>query len=160
VEELFARLEVPLVGYVRRRLGDLEESRDVVQEAFLKLCQQAWPDIEPHAMAWLYRTCRNRAIDISRREGRMNVIHTNSDVGQLRDARGQQPDEMLEQNEQLSHLRACVGQLSDQQQEVLRLRLHDGLTYRQIAEVTGLTITNVSIDYRLAVPPMAVKASS
>lgn len=151
ISEMFARWEVPLVAYVRRRLGNLEAARDVVQDAFVKLCQQPWPEIEPHATAWLYRTCRNRAIDISRREGRMNTTHTDADMAQLRDKRQQLPGQHLEQDEQLKRLRDRVERLSEQQQEVLRLRLHDGLSYRQIAEVTGLTMTNVGYHLHQAI---------
>ena len=152
VAEVFARLEVPLVAYVRRQLwGDLEAARDIVQDAFVKLCQQAWPGIEPHATAWLYQTCRNRAIDLTRREGRMNAIHTGTDVASLQDRAGHGPDHRAEEGEQLDQLRAGVGQLTEQQQEVLRLRLHDGLSYRQIAEVMGLTTTNVGYHLHQAI---------
>ncbi len=152
VAEMFRRLEVPLVAYVRRQLwGDLETARDIVQDAFVKLCQEAWPDIETHATAWLYRTCRNRAIDLSRREGRMTAIHTGTEVSNLQDRTNQGPDHRALQGEQLDQLRAGVVQLTDQQQEVLRLRLHDGLSYRQIAEVTGLTVTNVGYHLHQAI---------
>ncbi len=151
IAELFARLEVPLVGFVRRRLGgDIEGARDIVQEAFVKLCQESWPSIEPHATAWLYRVCRNRAIDLSRREGHMTAIHTQLDVAGLRD-QNELPDASLQQSEQLAQLQAAVIRLTEQQQEVLRLRLHDGLSYRQIAEVTGLTMTNVGYHLHQAI---------
>lgn len=159
VAEVFARLEVPLVGYVRRRLhGDLEGARDVVQEAFLKLCQEAWPEIESHATAWLYRICRNRAIDLSRREGRMSAVHMNFDVANIRD-HGELPDANTEQGEQLSQLRAEVILLTVQQQEILRLRLHDSLSYRQISEVTGLTVTNVGYHLHQAISQLRNRVS-
>lgn len=161
VAEMFGRLEVPLVAYARRQLwGDLDGARDIVQDAFVKLCQEAWPDIEPHATAWLYRTCRNRAIDISRREGRMNAIHTVTDVASLRDRTEHGPDHRAEEGEQLEQLRAGVGQLTEQQQEVLRLRLHDGLSYRQIAEVTGLTITNVGYHLHQAISQLRTRLAA
>ena len=160
VAEVFARLEVPLVAYVRRQLwGDLEAARDVVQDAFVKLCQEPWPQIEEHATAWLYRTCRNRAIDLTRREGRMNAIHTTADVASLHD-RACGPDHRAEQGEQLDQLRAGLVQLTEQQQEVLRLRLHDGLSYRQIAEVTGLTVTNVGYHLHQAISQLRSRVAA
>jgi RNA polymerase sigma-70 factor, ECF subfamily len=161
VAEVFSRLEVPLVSYVRRQLwGDLEAARDIVQDAFVKLCQQAWPEIEPHATAWLYRTCRNRAIDLTRREGRMSAIHTRTDVASLQDQAGHGPDQRAEEGEQLDQLRAGVGQLTEQQQEVLRLRLHDGLSYRQIAEITGLTTTNVGYHLHQAISQLRTRLAA
>ncbi|MCA9129513.1 MAG: sigma-70 family RNA polymerase sigma factor [Planctomycetales bacterium] len=145
VAEVFARYEVSLVAYARGRLnGDVEEAKDVVQEAFVKLCQQRWPDIEAHVTAWLYRTCRNRAIDISRREGRMSSVHTGgTDVSEIRDQAARRPEDRASQDEQLLRMRNQMHQLPEQQQELLRLRLHDGLSYKQIAQVTGLTASNV-----------------
>ena len=158
VAEMFARFEVPLVAYVRKRLGgDVDAARDVVQDAFVKLCQEAWPEIEPHATAWLYRTCRNRAIDLSRREGRMSAIHTTADVARLQDPSPGGPDACVERDEQLDQLRAGVVRLTEQQQEVLRLRLHAGLSYRQIAEVTGLTVTNVGYHLHQAIAQLRAR---
>jgi RNA polymerase sigma factor (sigma-70 family) len=144
IAQVFARLEWPLVTYVRRRVGgDLGTAQDVVQESFVKLCQQPWPDIEDHATAWLYRTCRNRAIDISRREGRMSAIQSGQDVTTLDDRAGHRPDERASQGEQIDRMKSHIDDLPDRQQEILRLRLQDGLSYQQIADVTGLTRTNV-----------------
>ncbi len=161
IAETFASLEVPLVAYIRRRVwGDIEAARDIVQDAFVKLCQEAWPDIEPHATAWLYRTCRNRAIDLTRREGRMSAIHTHADVSRLQDRDLSAPGESAEHDEQLNQLRASVVGLTEQQQEVLRLRLHDGLSYRQIAEVTGLTATNVGYHLHQAISQLRARIAA
>lgn len=152
VAEVFARLEVALVAYVRGRLrGNLEEAKDVVQEAFVKLCQQEWPEIEPHVTAWLYRTCRNRAIDISRREGRMSTVQSGTDVTTLHDRTASLPEDQASQGEQLDRMRSQIDRLPGQQQELLRLRLHDGLSYKQIADVTGLTVSNVGYHLHQAV---------
>ena len=44
-----------------------------------------------------------------------------------------------------------VEKLSPRQQEVLRLRLQGGLSYREIADVTGLTVSNVGFHLHEAV---------
>ena len=144
VAEVFAQLEGPLVAYVRPRVGgDVEQAQDVVQESFVKLCQQKWPEIQKHSTAWLYKTCRNRAIDITRREGRMGAISSGTDVSTLTDRSERRPDKKTEQGEEIDRVKMEIEDLPDRQQEILRLRLHDGLSYKQIAEVTGLTSTNV-----------------
>jgi RNA polymerase sigma factor (sigma-70 family) len=143
IAEVWGELEVPLVDYVRRRVGRLEVARDIVQEAFVQLCQQAWPGIQRHATAWLYRTCRHRAIDHLRKEGRMNRLNSTAEVSQLADCRGAPPQRSAEEAEQREQLQRNLQQLSEQQQEILRLRLHAGLSYRQIADVTGLTVSNI-----------------
>lgn len=144
VARRFTALEGPLVRYVRRLLqGNDEVARDVVQEAFVKLCQQAWPEIESNATAWLYKTCRHQAIDFSRREGRMNAIQSQTEVSELHDRSRNRPDDHASDGEQVNRIRAEMNELPTRQQEILRLRLQDGLSYKQIAEVTGLTVSNV-----------------
>ncbi len=156
--EVFARLEIPLLAYVTKcSHGRREIAQDVVQEAFVKLCQQAWPEIESHATAWLYRTCRNRAIDINRREGRMNHSNSTTDVTDLQDPVQQPADMRAEQGEQMERLRLELGKLPERQQEVLRLRLHDTLSYKQIAEITGLSVTNVGYHLHQAVASLRAR---
>lgn len=157
VGELFAQLESPLIAYVQRRIGNSETAQDIVQEAFVRLCQQDWPQIESYATAWLYQTCRNRAIDILRREGRMSAIHTGTDVSKLHDQSGSEPEKHASDCEQISIMKTQIENLPEQQQEVLRLRLHDGLSYKQIAQVTGLTATNVGYLLHKAVSSLRIR---
>src|SRR5262245_25564774 len=58
-----------LIGYAARITGDLESARDVVQDTFLRLCQQDLDEIADHLPAWLFRVCRNRALDVRKKEG-------------------------------------------------------------------------------------------
>lgn len=160
IAQVFAQLESPLVGYASQQLrGDYEAARDVVQEAFVKLCQQAWPAIEPQCTAWLYRTCRNRAIDLNRREGRMSSTTSGTDVSILHDQHDPPPDQRAEQVEQIDRVRMQLDKLPNRQQEILRLRLHDNLSYKQIAEITGLTATNVGYHLHQAIATLRANVS-
>ncbi len=145
VEQQYAQLQPLLIRYVARQLfGNHETARDVVQEAFAKLCEQPWPEIESHSRAWLYRVCRNRAVDILRREGRMSpLVEQQRQVESLHDVHQASPERQIDQAEQLELVRSQITTLSHNQQEVLRLRLQENLSYREIAEVTGLSVSNV-----------------
>jgi RNA polymerase sigma-70 factor (ECF subfamily) len=163
--ELFASLREPLWYYVRRRVGgDGETASDIVQEAFLKLCQEPWPDIEPYATAWLYRTCRNRAIDACRREQSMSIAHRSedraADVTTLADQLLVPPGDALESQERLAAIEAELARLTEQQQEILRLRLQCGLSYKQIAEVMELTVTNVGYHLHHAIVTLRERLGS
>ncbi len=143
VAEQFARLENRLTCYVVAQTGDAELARDIVQEAFVKLCQQSWPEISAHSTAWLYKTCRNRVIDARRREVRMATLQSGTDVSTLHDRAQAEPTESMERQELLRAVLAQIQRLPERQQELLRLRLQEELSYKQIAEITGLSISNV-----------------
>src|SRR4051812_24248938 len=66
--------ERPLVRYATRLLGDSERARDVAQDTFLKLCTQDRAEVEYRLAEWLFTVCRNRALDILRKEGRMTRL--------------------------------------------------------------------------------------
>ncbi|HEY4983936.1 MAG TPA: RNA polymerase sigma factor, partial [Verrucomicrobiae bacterium] len=68
IEELFAALESPLLGYALRYTGELALAEDVVQEAFMKLHVQFESVARPRQ--WLYRTVHNLALNQRRAAGK------------------------------------------------------------------------------------------
>src|SRR5579863_2017787 len=70
IEELFAALESPLLGYALRCAGELGVAEDVVQEAFMKLHAQFEQVSKPRQ--WLYRTVHNLALN-RRRDAKKTV---------------------------------------------------------------------------------------
>jgi RNA polymerase sigma factor (sigma-70 family) len=70
IEQALERYERPLVGYALRLVGDPDAARDVVQDTFLRLCKADRRKVEQGLAAWLYTVCRNRALDLMRREKR------------------------------------------------------------------------------------------
>ena len=75
VRDAVARFEGPLLLYAVRLLRDAETARDVVQDTFLKLCASEFASIDGHLAEWLFTVCRNRALDVLRKENRMTQLH-------------------------------------------------------------------------------------
>lgn len=69
------------------------------------------------------------------------------------------PSAAMEREESTGSVLAQLARLPDSQQEVVRLRFHGGLTYRQIAEVTGLTVTNVGFLLHTALKTLRARLS-
>ncbi len=135
------RHEKPLVQYARRLLGDLERAQDVVQDTFLSLCRTPRSDVEDHLAAWLYRVCRNRSLDILRKEKRMSPLAPPSETGQESPATS--PPDVAENREESARVLRALQSLPRRQQEVLRLKLKHELSYKEIARVAGISISNV-----------------
>ncbi|MBT6920184.1 MAG: RNA polymerase sigma factor, partial [Planctomycetaceae bacterium] len=70
VLEAVEAYELPLLRYARRLLNDLDLANDAVQHAFVKLCEQSQDHLQGRVAPWLFRVCRNKAIDHLRRAGR------------------------------------------------------------------------------------------
>jgi RNA polymerase sigma-70 factor (ECF subfamily) len=142
VRSAVRRFERPLVGYATHLLGgDAERARDVAQEAFFRLCSEPRERVEPHLRQWLYAVCRNLAIDFRRKDRRMQLMgEADADAYMSGEP---EPAETAEREDSSSRVLEALDTLSINQQEVVRLKFQHGLSYKQISEVTGLTVTNV-----------------
>ena len=135
--------EQPLIRYVQMFVGNYESARDIVSDAFLKLCQQKQPLDDVYIKPWLFKVCRNGAIDFCRKEKR--VATSDMNVSQVIGNRETEPASKFEQTETLATVMKKIGALSNNQQEVLRLKFQSGFSYQEIADVTGLTKSNVGV---------------
>ena len=133
--------ETHLLQYSARLLGDVERARDVTQDTFLELCRQPRSRVERHVRQWLFTVCRNRATDVLRKEQRMRTLDEQKSE-QLAD-HGGDPQVVSERREMAGQAVAILETLPANQREVIRLKIQHALSYREISEVTGLSISNV-----------------
>ena len=135
------RYERPLVAYALRITRDLGRAREVVQDTFLRLLKAERGQVEQRLSAWLFSVCRNRAIDVLRKESRMRPVPDET-LQRTRDPRPG-PEQQVELQAVHRHVLDELAGLKDQQQEVIRLKFQQDLSYKEIAEVTGLSVSNV-----------------
>ncbi len=148
IDRLVDRYERPLLAYANRMLGgDWQGAQDAVQETFLRLCREDRKKVESRVAAWLFSVCRSRVIDMQRTNHATPIDSSQVSVADP----GPGAEQVASDAEDKIHLNQLVGNLSPRQQEVLRLRMQAGLSYREIAEVTGLTIGNVGFHLHEAV---------
>ena len=124
----------PLTRYATRILGDRDRACDVVQDTFLRL-HESGGDIPAHALkSWLFRVCRNRALDVLRRERRAVGLEA---AGELAvEPRGERARTLVE-------LGQLIDDLPAEKREVMSLRYPDDRSSRQISQQTGLTVSHV-----------------
>ena len=141
VERAMEEFESALIGYAATILHDIDLARDVAQDTFLRLCEQEPAKVEKQLKAWLFTVCRNRAFDVLRKQRRVEPI----DEVRWKKVAGDemQPDETLRQRERLEKAAALLDRLTENQREVIILKFQQGLSYREISEVTGLSTGNI-----------------
>lgn len=137
------RYERPLVAYALRYVHDLETARDMAQDVFVKLHAELSTDrvgIDGKLAQWLFTVCRNRCIDHQRSHAvsRKDTVDLATQPSPI-----DGPETPLVQAETASQVLAALAQLPPRQQEVIRLKFHQGLSYADIAAVTELSVTNV-----------------
>lgn len=141
MQDILERYEGPLIRYAFRLTHDIELARDIVQDTFLQVCRADRERIDGHLAPWLYRVCRNRALDVIKKEQRMQRM----DVQEVdtRPSPGLAPGEAASGRETEQILLDALAQLPAKQQEVFRLKFQDQLSYKEISEVTGFPTNNV-----------------
>jgi RNA polymerase sigma factor (sigma-70 family) len=140
IRALLAEHEASLLRYALRLTGDAHQARDCVQETFLRLCRADAATLRGHEAAWLYRVCRQRAIDWKRKVNRMQAVDVHDAACLTREPA---PADRLERQEDTSAVLALLSALPENQQDVLRLKFQAGLSYREISEAMDLSVSNV-----------------
>jgi len=134
-----------LLRLCERLLGDPEEARDAAQEVFLKAYRKAG-DLRPQGQlyTWLYRIATNHCLNRLRR--RRLVRFTRLGDAEEEDAAPlDPPDEApdpaaaLEARRLWQATRRAIAALPANQRAVLILVRFEGLSYRQAAEVLGIS---------------------
>lgn len=139
---LLERYERPLVRYALSIMGDLESARDVAQETFIRYAREQRPELDEnprHLEAWLFTVCRNRALDYHRKHSRIVPMPIADD----RIDEEPTPAAALESRDTAASLLRLLDVLTPNQREVIRLKFQNDLSYKEIAEVTQLSVTNV-----------------
>lgn len=149
LERTFMEHQAPLTRYAARLLGDPDRARDVVQDVFVRLMQQSRADVAGHTAEWLFTVCRNRALDILRKEGRMKRFEE-GEVERVV-AEEPRPGRALEVAETQALILALIGRLPANQQEIVRLKFQNGFSYKEISRITALSVTHVGFIIHTAV---------
>jgi len=144
IEELFAALESPLLSYALRLVGERTRAEDIVQEAFMKLHAQFADVREPRR--WLYRTTHNLALNQKRAANKIIPLNPADEHGlEQSDPSDPQPfpDEQIARWEGIGLVRLSLQTLDNRSRELIQLKFHENLSYKEIAARTGLTVGHV-----------------
>ncbi|WOO42439.1 sigma-70 family RNA polymerase sigma factor [Rubellicoccus peritrichatus] len=116
-------------------------ARDAVQETFLRLAKADQAKVSHHLAPWLFRVCRTRALDLLRKEARMSPAD-DATLARAADV-APSPASRAEVSDSAAQALRMVETLPENQREIVRLKFQGGLSYKEIAEVTELSVTNV-----------------
>lgn len=135
---LVARHQQRVLSLARRFLGNDALAEDVAQDAFLRIWRSA-ATYTPTAQfaTWLYRIVANLCWDL-RRRARLRVQE---------DIAGRDPPvadaPAAERAETVARVQAAVAELPDRQRLALLLHRYEGLSQREIADITGWSVSAV-----------------
>jgi RNA polymerase sigma-70 factor, ECF subfamily len=134
-----------LLRLCERLLGDPEEARDAAQDIFLKVYRKA-ADVRPQGQVytWLYRIAVNHCLNKLRRRKLVRFLRLDAPSDEDSSAldpldRAADPASTLEARRRWQATRQAIAKLPENQRSVLVLVRFEGLSYKQVAEVLGIT---------------------
>jgi RNA polymerase sigma-70 factor (ECF subfamily) len=142
---LFEQLRAPVLRYLLSFGIPVPDAEEVVQDVFLKLFQHLRQGkSRTNLQGWIFRVAHNEALKCRQRTRRHSDRFTH--LPGLSDVTwdpGPGPEESLADTQRRLRLLAVVRALPEQDQCCLSLRA-EGLRYREIAEVVGISIASVA----------------
>jgi len=158
IAEAVKRDESRLRSFIRKRVQDLGDADDVLQDVFYELTQ-AYRLTKPveEVTAWLYRVARNRITDLFRRR---RVISLSDAAGDDEEARTLEdllpspaagPDAIYARTVLADALEDALDELPAEQREVFVAHELMGRSFKEIADETGVSVNTLLSRKRYAV---------
>ena len=146
VTVLIERHRKRVYDYIRMMVKDADLADDLFQETFIKvlksLREERYVD-NGKFVAWVMRIAHNQIIDHFRRQKQQNNV-SNDDVGYDLLNNKKFSDKTIEEHmvsDQISEdIRRLVDFLPEEQREVVVMRHYNDLSFKEIAEQTGVSI--------------------
>jgi RNA polymerase sigma factor (sigma-70 family) len=145
-EKLIHRHKNKVYAYISLYIRDQALAEDIFQDTFLKVIQSVksgkYSD-NGKFLSWVMRIAHNLIIDHFRRIKQMNTISNDNYESDIFNSR-QFADENIEDTmvkKQIHHdIRKMISHLPDDQREVVILRHYAGLSFKEIADITQVSI--------------------
>jgi RNA polymerase sigma factor (sigma-70 family) len=145
-EQLFIAEYPRVVAIANRVLANRHEAEEVAQEVFLSFHKSHDPQA-PYARPWLYRAASHSALNVVRGNKRRVVREVASALPA--DAVSEDPQGIVEQQEQRHMVRQAMRRLPTRSASVLALR-YSGLSYAEVAGAMGVSVGQVGTLLRRA----------
>jgi RNA polymerase sigma-70 factor (ECF subfamily) len=149
-EGLVEKYKQPVINLVYRTLGDATEAEDLAQNVFVQVFKSAHRyRVSAKFSTWLYTIARNLCLNEIRRRSRHPADSLDASPAEQDDQPARQyedkavysaPDQLL-QSELGGKIEQALSQLPENQRTALLLCREDELSYDQISEILGCSLS-------------------
>ncbi len=132
---LYERYAASIFAYARLHTHTFEDAEDLTLEVFTAALEHdSLADLaEKQQFVWLRRVAQNKLVDRYRRALHISLLPLEQVVETVRTEEALSPEQLVVRREELERLHSTIRQLPLLQQQVLQLRVGDGLRFAEIA---------------------------
>jgi RNA polymerase sigma-70 factor (ECF subfamily) len=142
--------------FLSRFVGDAARAEDLTQDCWMRFIDAA-PGWNPGGRfkLWIYAVARNLATDEARRASHrshqsLDVAVRGRPLGDIVASGARAPEDAAQDTEVRPRLLRAIADLPEEQREVFLLREYEGVSFAEIAQVTGAPVPTVKSRMRYA----------
>lgn len=145
LKTLITRYEKRLFSYILLSVKNKELAEDIFQDTFIKVINTIRSGNyreEGKFFQWVMRIANNLKIDHYRKMQRLPIFEGNGeyDIFDILGTREESVEQKMIREQVFSDLTRMVDYLPDEQREVLTMRIYQDYSFKEIADITGVSI--------------------
>ncbi|WP_438422569.1 RNA polymerase sigma factor [Aquimarina macrocephali] len=138
-DEFFKSNSKLLRNYIYYKFGDLEQAEDIVQDAFIKLWNNCSKVSIDKAKSYIYTIATNLGISVTRHQ-KVRFKYRDYITQRKTDINHESPEFIALEKEYMEKLKNAIADLPERQREVFLLSRIDKKTYKEIAELSNVSV--------------------
>ena len=156
LELLIKRHKLKIYNFIYSKVFDRDTAEDIFQETFIKVIKTLKRGVyneEGKFLPWVMRIAHNLVIDFFRKNNRIPTFDNSDefDIFQLIGDGNPTAEKAMIEEQVVEDLQNLIVQLPDDQKDVLTMRLYKDMSFKEIAESTGVSINTALGRMRYAI---------
>ena len=156
LETLILRHKLKIYNFIYSKVFDRDTAEDIFQETFIKVIKTLKRGVyneEGKFLPWVMRIAHNLVIDYFRKNNRIPTFDNNEeyDIFQLISDGSPTAERSMIDEQVVEDLQKLIVELPDDQKDVLTMRLYKDMSFKEIAETTGVSINTALGRMRYAI---------
>lgn len=156
LEMLIIRHKLKIYNFIYSKVFDRDTAEDIFQETFIKVIKTLKRGVyseEGKFMPWVMRISHNLVIDFFRKNNRIPIFDNSDefDIFQLIGDGNPTAERSMIEEQVVEDLQKLIVELPDEQKDVLTMRLYKDMSFKEIAESTGVSINTALGRMRYAI---------
>ena len=146
IELLILRHKSKVYSYINLYIRSRDLADDIFQDTFLKVVQSIragrYQD-DGKFISWVMRIAHNLIIDHFRHEKQMGIVYNDdydTDLFNSRRLAEDNVEDIMVRRQVLRDVRTLINGLPEDQREVVIMRHYAGMSFKEIADMTGVSI--------------------
>ena len=145
-----------IYNFIYSKVMDRDIAEDIFQETFIKVIKTLKNGVyneEGKFLSWVMRISHNLIIDHFRKSNRMPKFEASDDYDVFQFITDSSPnvESNLIKDQVVNDLQNLITELPEDQKEVLNMRLYKDMSFKEIAEITGVSINTALGRMRYAI---------